>query len=220
MAALVWDESSKKYYETGVSKTVLYPYNSTGNKYDGGVAWNGITGITESPSGAEANKIYADNILYATLRSAEEFGFTITAYTYPDEWAECDGSTSPVEGVFFGQQARKTFGLCYRTEVGNDLTESAGYILHLVYGATASPSERQYQTKNDSPEAIEFSWECETVPVEVTGYKPIAHIQIDSRTADKTKLEALESKLYGSSSGSTTPEMPLPAQVITMMTAG
>lgn len=218
MAALVWDESGKKYYETGVSKVALYPYNSTGNKYDGGVAWNGITGITESPSGAEANKIYADNILYATLRSAEEFGFTITAYTYPDEWAQCDGSTSPVDGVFFGQQARKTFGLCYRTEVGNDLTENAGYILHLVYGATASPSERQYQTKNDSPEAIEFSWECETVPVEVTGYKPIAHIQIDSRTADKAKLEALESKLYGSSSGSTIPEMPLPAEVITMMT--
>lgn len=219
MAALVWDESGKKYYETGISKVALYPYNSTGNKYDGGVAWNGITGITESPSGAEANKIYADNILYATLRSAEEFGFTITAYTYPDEWAECDGSTSPVDGVFFGQQTRKTFGLCYRTEVGNDLTENAGYILHLVYGATASPSERQYQTKNDSPEAIEFSWECETVPVEVTGYKPIAHLQIDSRTADKTKLEALEKTLYGSSTGSTTPEMPLPAAVITAMTA-
>lgn len=219
MAALVWDESGKKYYETGVSKVALYVYNTTNKKYDGGVAWNGITGITESPSGAEANKIYADNILYATLRSAEEFGFTVTAYTYPDEWAECDGSVSPVDGVYFGQQTRKTFGLCYRTEVGNDLTESAGYILHLVYGATASPSERQYQTKNDSPEAIEFSWECETVPVEVTGYKPIAHLQIDSRTADQTKLAALESILYGSGTGSSTPEMPLPAAVITSMTA-
>ena len=216
MAALVWDESGKKFYETGVSKVALYPYNSESKAYDDGVAWNGITGITESPSGAEANKIYADNVLYATLRSAEEFGFTVTAYTYPDEWAECDGSVSPAAGLYFGQQTRKTFGLAYRTEVGNDLTESAGYILHLVYGATASPSERQYQTKNDSPEAIEFSWECETVPVEVTGYKPIAHLQIDSRTADATKLAALEKTLYGDSTTGT-PTLPLPAAVITAL---
>lgn len=216
MAALKWDEAGKKFYETGVSKVALYPYSGTA--YSTGVAWNGVTGLTQRPSGADANKIYADNILYASLRSAEEFAFTVTAYTYPDEWMECDGSVSieKIKGLTLGQQTRKTFGMSYRTEVGNDATEEAGYILHLVYGATASPSERAYKTKNDSPEAIEFSWECETVPVEVTGYRPVAHLQIDSRTADKAKLAELEKKLYGDETSGTA-SLPLPSEVMTIL---
>lgn len=202
MAKLVWDQVSEHFYETGDDHAVVYPYNSTAKAYDKGVAWNGITGITESPSGADENALYADNIKYLSLRAAEDYGMTVTAYTYPDEFAELDGSAFPIPGVRIYQQARKTFGLSYRTVMGND-TESNdyGYKLHLVYGLTASPSERGYSTVNDSPEAIEFSWEMTGVPVAITGYKSSCLVTIDS-TAFKTEeqkalLKALEDVLYG-----------------------
>jgi hypothetical protein len=211
---ITWDETGKRFYETGTDHGVLYPYTS--GKPGTGVAWNGLTGVTESPSGAEATNLYADNIKYLSLRSVEEFGGTIEAYTYPDEWAECDGSAEAVTGVRFGQQTRKVFGLCYRTKIGNDTEfDDYGYKLHLVYGATASPSEKAYQTINDSPEAITFSWEFETTPVDVTNFKPVAHIEIDSTKADATKLAALEDILYGDTD--TEPRLPLPDEVITLM---
>ena len=199
MSKLVWDNTGERLYETGVSKGVLYI--PTGGVYSKGVAWNGLTAVTESPSGAEATPLYADDIKYLNLMSNEEFGCTIEAYTYPDEFAECDGSASLVDGVYIGQQARKTFGFCYRTVLGND-TESNdhGYKLHLVYGCLAAPSEKSYATINDSPEAITFSWEVTTTPVNVTGHKPTACITIDSTKADPTKLAALEAKLYGAES--------------------
>ena len=226
MAKIVWDKTGERLYETGVDHAVLYKYES--GAPGAGVAWNGLTAVTESPSGAEATALYADNIKYVTLRSVEEFGGTIEAYTYPDEFAECDGSVEPVKGVKFGQQTRKVFGLCYRTKIGNDEDfDDHGYKLHLVYGATASPSEKQNQTINDSPEAITLSWEFETSPVAVAGYKPVAHIEIDSTKADAEKLAALEEILYGkdgtdgggSSTGAVDPRLPLPAEVITLMTA-
>ena len=209
MAKLVWDQVSEHLYETGDDHAVVYPYNSQSKAYDKGVAWNGITGITESPSGADENALYADNIKYLSLRAAEEFGMTVTAYTYPDEFAELDGSAFPVEGVRIYQQARKTFGMSYRTIIGND-TESNdyGYKLHLVYGLTASPSERGYATVNDSPEAIEFSWEMTGVPVAITGYKNSCLVTIDSTAfntdAKKAKLKALEDILYGTDGGEVT----------------
>ena len=222
MAKLAWDETGKRLYETGVSKGVLYPIQ-TGNVYTLGVAWNGLTAVSESPSGAEPNDLYADNIKYLSLRSAEDFGATIEAYTYPDEWMQCDGSAEIATGVVVGQQARKLFGLCYRTELGND-TDGVdhGYKLHLIYAATASPSERAYQTINDSPEAITFSWEVTTAPIEVgTGFKPTACITIDSTKADATKLAALEAILYGTDaeggSEGTTARLPLPEEVMTIM---
>ena len=211
---IIWDETGKRFYETGTDHGVLYPYTS-GNPGTG-VAWIGLTGVTESPSGAEATNLYADNIKYLSLRSVEEFGGTIEAYTYPDEWAECDGSAEAVTGVRFGQQTRKVFGLCYRTKIGNDTEfDDYGYKLHLVYGATASPSEKAYQTINDSPEAITFSWEFETTPVDVANFKPVAHIEIDSTKADATKLAALEDILYGDTDAE--PRLPLPDEVITLM---
>ncbi len=211
---ITWDETGKRFYETGTDHGVLYPYTS--GKPGTGVAWNGLTGVTESPSGAEATNLYADNIKYLSLRSVEEFGGTIEAYTYPDEWAECDGSAEAATGVRFGQQTRKVFGLCYRTKIGNDTEfDDYGYKLHLVYGATASPSEKAYQTINDSPEAITFSWEFETTPVDVTNFKPVAHIEIDSTKADTTKLAALEDILYGDTDAE--PRLPLPDEVITLM---
>lgn len=211
---ITWDETGKRFYETGTDHGVLYPYTS--GKPGTGVAWNGLTGVTESPSGAEATNLYADNIKYLSLRSVEEFGGTIEAYTYPDEWAECDGSAEAVTGVRFGQQTRKVFGLCYRTKIGNDTEfDDYGYKLHLVYGATASPSEKAYQTINDSPEAITFSWEFETTPVDVANFKPVAHIEIDSTKADATKLAALEDILYGDTDAE--PRLPLPDEVITLM---
>lgn len=216
-----WDETGKRFYETGTDHGVLYPYSS-GTPGEG-VAWNGLTAVTESPSGAEATNLYADNIKYLALRSVEEFGGTIEAYTYPDEWAECDGSAEAAQGVRFNQQTRKVFGLCYRTRIGNDTDfDDHGYKLHLVYGATASPSEKAYQTVNDSPEAVTFSWEFETTPVDVTGFKPVAHVEIDSTKADATKLAALEEILYGKdgTTGSTTgvaPRLPLPAEIATLM---
>lgn len=215
MPKLTWDASGERLYETGVKQGVLYVMNS--NSYGNGVAWNGLTAITESPSGAESTPLYADDIKYLDLRSTEEFGATIEAYTYPDEFAACDGSASLADGVNIGQQARKMFGLCYRTTVGNDTDGTDhGYKLHLIYGATASPSEKAYETINDSPEAITFSWEITTTPVSVTGFKPTASITIDSTKADPTCLAALEEKLYGGES--TEPTLPLPDEVKTIMT--
>ena len=215
MCKIVWDKTGDRLYETGVKQGVLYVMNS--NVYGNGVAWNGLTAITESPSGAESTPLYADDIKYLDLRSTEEFGATIEAYTYPDEFAACDGSASLADGVSIGQQARKMFGLCYRTTVGNDTDGTDhGYKLHLIYGATASPSEKAYETINDSPEAITFSWEITTTPVSVTGFKPTASITIDSTKADPTCLAALEEKLYGGES--TEPTLPLPDEVKTIMT--
>lgn len=218
MAMLEWDKTGEHLYETGIDRGVLYVQES--GTYPTGVAWNGLISVSESPSGAEANAVYADNIKYLSLMSAEEFGATIEAYTYPDEFMECDGSATLVEGVTVGQQSRKTFGMCYRTKLGNDVDlDEHGYKIHIIYGATASPSEKGYQTISDSPEAITFSWEVSTVPVNVTGMKPTASLVIDSTKADPTKLEALEKILYGSEEGDG-PRLPLPDEIKTLMTAG
>lgn len=215
MSKIVWDKTGERYYETGVEKGVLYP--QVGGAYPKGVAWNGLTAVTESPSGAEPTALYADNIKYLNLMSNEEFGATIEAYTYPDEFAECDGSAELAEGVRVGQQTRKTFGMSYVTRKGND-TEGTdhGYIIHLIYGALAAPSEKAYATINDSPEAITFSWEVSTTPVEVAGMKPTACITIDSTKVDGTKLQALEAKLYGGDEPDASPTLPLPAEIATI----
>jgi len=216
MTAIVWDSAGERFFETGIDRGVLYPMDALG-EYPLGVAWNGLVSITESPSGAEASPLYADNMKYLTLISAEEFGLTIEAITYPDEFGECDGSAEPVTGVKLGQQNRKQFGLCYRSKLGNDVDgQDHGYKLHLVYGCQAAPSERAYQTVNESPEAITFSWEVTTTPPAVTGYKPTACITIDSTKADSAKLAALELILYGDAA--VDPELPLPDDVITAMT--
>lgn len=213
MAKIIWDAVGEKFYETGTSKGVLYPQDASGT-YPNGVAWNGLTAITESPGGAENTDLYADDIKYGTLRSAETFGATIEAYTYPDEFAQCDGSVEVSDGVYLGQQARLPFGFTYVTQVGNDTasTSDDGYKLHLVYNATAAPSEKAYQTINDSPEAITFSWEISTTPIECAGHKPVSTITIDSLKADKEKLAALEKKLYGDETAE--PMLPLPNEVI------
>lgn len=217
MAKLVFDESGKRFYETGVSKGVLYVQDASG-AYPQGVAWNGLTAVNEAPSGAEATPLYADDIKYLELRSAEEFGATIEAYTYPDEFEQCDGSAELAEGVVIGQQARKAFGLCYKTIVGNDIQgNDFGYKLHLIYGATAAPSEKAYATVNDSPEAVTFSWEVTCTPVEVEGFKPTATVVIDSRKVDAEKLAALEAKLYGTESEEA--QLPLPAEIAAMFKA-
>lgn len=216
MTVIVWDESGKRYYETGIDHGVLYPIDPTG-VYPMGYAWNGLVSVTESPSGAEPSPLYADNIKYLTLVSAEEFGATIEAYTYPVEFGVCDGSAEAADGVMLGQQARKQFGLCYRTLLGNDIDgQDYGYKLHLIYGALAAPSEKAYQTINESPEAITFSWEVTTTPVMVTDFKPTSAITIDSKLADPTKLAALLLILYGTAS--LMPKLPLPDEVITLMT--
>lgn len=216
MAKIVWDQTGERLYETGVKNGVLYI--PTSGVYSKGVAWNGLTAVTESPSGAEATAIYADDIKYLSLMSAEEFGATIEAYTYPEEFAECDGSAALATGVYIGQQTRKTFGLSYRTVVGNDTEgNDHGYKLHLIYGAMAAPSEKAYATINDSPEAITFSWEVTTTPVSVDGFKPTASITIDSTKADPTKLAALEAILYGDEK--TEPRLPLPDEIATLMAA-
>lgn len=214
MSKLVWDATGERLYETGVKMGVLYVQSE--GAYPKGVAWNGLTSVTESPSGAEATPLYADDIKYLNLMSTEEFGASIEAYMYPDEFAECDGSAALASGVYIGQQPRKTFGLCYRTILGND-TESNdyGYKLHLIYGALAAPSEKAYATVNDSPEAITFSWELSTTPVNVTDHKPTASIVIDSTKCDKTKLAALEAILYGSESEEA--RLPLPDEIATLM---
>lgn len=218
MTKLIWDVVGKRLYETGVKNGVLYPQDSGGN-YPLGVAWNGLASISESPSGAEASPIYADDTKYLNLISAEEFGATIEAYTYPDEFGECDGSAEIATGVLAGQQTRKAFGLCYRTSLGNDVDgDSYGYKLHLIYGAKAAPSEKAYQTINDSPEAITFSWEISTVPVAVTGFKPTASLVIDSTKVDATTLATLEDMLYGATGAD--PYLPLPDAIAALFAAG
>lgn len=211
MSRLVWDETSKRFYETGIKRGVLYPQNAVG-LYPLGVPWNGLSAMTESPSGAEPTPVYADDAKYLNLMSAEEFGATLEAYTYPDEFAVCDGQGVMSNGVVIGQQKRKAFGLCYRTVLGNDVDgEDYGYKLHLVYGALAAPSEKAYQSISDSPEAITLSWEITTTPVEVTGFKPTASLTIDSTKVDAAKLAILENILYGTTESD--PRLPLPDEV-------
>lgn len=217
MAVITWDETGKRFYETGVDHGVLYPISETG-KYTPGVAWNGLTALTETPEGAEIEDLYADNIKYLSLLSAETFGGTIEAYTYPDEFMECDGSKELSAGVVAYQQTRKTFGLCYRTILGNDVDgNDKGYKLHLIYGCKASVSERAYSTINDSPEAITFSWEFKSTPVTIAreGFKPTSCIIIDSTKVAKEKMTLLENKLYGDVS--TEPELPLPDEVLSII---
>lgn len=215
MPKLTWDNTGERFYETGVKQGVLYP-QATGGLYPKGVAWNGLTAVTESPSGAESTPLYADDIKYLNLMSAEEYGATIEAYTYPEEFAACDGSASLATGVSIGQQPRKAFGFCYRTVLGNDTDGTDyGYKLHIVYGALAAPSEKAYATINDSPEAITFSWEVTTTPVAVNGFKPTASITIDSTKADSTKLAELEGILYGSESEDA--RLPLPDEIAEIM---
>lgn len=212
MSKLVWDQTGERLYETGVDHGVLYIPNGVG-AYPAGFAWNGLTTVTESPSGADATPLYADNIKYLNLVSAEQFGATIEAYTYPEEFGQCDGTARPQPGVSIGQQSRKSFGLSYRTRVGNDIEGTdLGYKLHLVYGALAAPSEKAYATINDSPEAITFSWQVTTTSVDVPGYKPAAQMTIDSTQVDATALASLETILYGSSGVDA--RLPLPAEVL------
>ena len=214
MSKLVWDQTGERLYETGVKQGVLYP-QAEGGTYPKGYAWNGLISVTESPSGAESSPLYADDIKYLNLLSNEEFGATIEAYTYPDEFAQCDGSANIATGVSIGQQARKSFGLCYRTVLGNDVdSNDYGYKLHIIYGGMASPSEKGYSTINDSPEAITFSWEVTTTPVSVNGFKPTASVTIDSTKVNKDKLAALEAILYGSESGEA--RLPLPDEIATL----
>ena len=216
MSKIVWDAIGEHTFETGVRNGVLYLKDAEG-AYDTGVAWNGLISVSESPEGAEPTDLYADDIKYLTMMSAENFKATIEAYTYPDEFEECDGSATIANGVVIGQQTRKPFGLCYRTAIGNDTDGNEhGYKLHIVYGCQASPSEKQYSTVNDSPEAITFSWEVNTTPVNVTGKKPTATLVIDSTKADKAKLTALETILYGAEA--TEPRLPLPDEIATLMT--
>ena len=218
MSKITWDNAGERYYETGVKMGVLYPMQDDG-KYSKGVAWNGLTAVTESPSGAEATALYADDIKYLNLMSNEEFGATVEAYTYPDEFAECDGSAALATGVMLGQQKRKTFGLCYRTTLGNDVAgNDYGYKLHLIYGCLAAPSEKAYSSINDSPEAITFSWEISTTPVSVTGFKPTSQITIDSTKVDETQLKTLEDMLYGGESAEA--KLPLPDEVAGIFTQG
>lgn len=196
MAKLTWDDTGKRFYETGVDQGVLYVRDSNG-AYPLGVPWNGLINVTESPEGAEPNAQYADNMKYVNIQSTEEFKATIEAFTYPEEFAECDGSAQPKPGAFIGQQERKTFGLVYRTKIGNDLTQEAGYKLHLVWGAVAAPSEKAYATINDSPEPTTFSWEITTTPVNVTGYLPTSTMTLDSIELGSVKMAAIEAKLFG-----------------------
>ena len=218
---LVFDKAGERYYETGTDRGVLYPWDDSTNGYGTGVVWNGLISVNESPGGAEATDMYADNIKYASLRSAETFGATIEAYQSPAEFDVCDGSAEVVPGVFIGQQNRKAFGFAYRTMVGSDTTSAdENYKLHLIYGATASPSEKAYGTINDSPDAITLSWEIETTPVEVPNYKPTASMVIDSRTVAADKLKKLEDILYGTDTESSTePRLPLPSEVISIMSS-
>lgn len=227
MSKLIWDAIGDRLYETGIDQGVLYPVSN--GAYPKGYAWNGLTNISESPSGAEQTALYADNIKYLTLTSAEEFGLTIEAYTYPDEWEECDGTATLADGVKIGQQARKKFGLCYRTKIGNDVDGDAhGYKLHLVYGCSASPSERGYSTVNDSPEAITFSWTVTTTPVTLENHSPVSLITIDSTKVNETKLTSFLDIIYGTNGGGssvapvggTDPRLPLPDEVQRHFAAG
>lgn len=217
MAKLVWDQTGERFYETGVKNGVLYP-QSTGGTYPKGVAWNGLTAVTQSPSGAEASPLYADDIKYLNLYSTEEFAATVEAYTYPDEFAECDGSAELATGVSIGQQSRKSFGMVYKTVLGNDVDNNKhGYKIHIIYGAMAAPSEKAYATINDSPEAITFSWELSTTPVSVDGFNPTSYLEIDSTKVESTKLAALEAKLFGDENNEAT--LPLPDEIKALVTA-
>ena len=222
MSKIVWDKTGERLYETGVDRGVLYVQSN--GTYPNGVAWNGLTAVTESPSGAEATPLYADNIKYLNLMSAEDFGCTIEAYTYPEEFAQCDGSAELAAGVTIGQQTRKPFGLSYRTKIGNDAAGNEfGYKLHLIYGGLAAPSEKAYSSINDSPEATTFSWEVSTTPVSVDGHSPTASITIDSTKVEPTKLKALEDILYGKDGDGASgaePRLPLPSEIATLFTAG
>lgn len=217
---LTWHNNGDNEFEAGVSDVALYVMNNNGT-YGTGIAWNGVTAINENPSGADATDLYADNVKYATLRSAEKFGFTIEAYTYPDEWAECDGSAEASPGVYLGQQNRKAFGLVYKTKIGDDTHPGMdkGFKLHIVYKCTASPSGRGYTTINENPDAISMSWEATSTPIPVSGYKDCSTITIDSTKADSTKLTALLEKFYGDENGTNTPSLIDPATVISSLAA-
>lgn len=216
MSKLAWDETGKRFYEAGADRGVLYKYNSKLSNYGEGVAWSGLTNVSQSPSGAESSPMYADNIKYANLKSNEDFGGTIEAYTYPDEFAECDGSAEIAPGVNIGQQNRTKFGFSYRTKIGNDVDGiEHGYKIHLVYGAEANPSEKSYATINESPEAITLSWEFSTTPVNVSGFKPTSHVEIDSTKTTAEKIKALEDILYGTEEVAA--RLPLPDEVATLM---
>lgn len=215
MAKLVWNEAGKRLYETGVDRGVLYVSDGSGG-YQKGVVWNGLVSVNESPSGAEATPLYAGNVKYVELMSNEEFGASIEAYTYPEEFEQCDGSAELADGITIGQQPRKSFGLCYRTKIGNDTAgDEHGYKIHLIYGAKAAPTEKSYTTINDSPEAITFSWEITTTPIEVAGHKPTATLTIDSTKVTPTALTAIETKLYGDTSGEAT--LPTPAEILALI---
>ena len=215
MAKLVWNEAGKRLYETGVDRGVLYVSDGNG-RYQKGVVWNGLVSVNESPSGAEATPLYAGNVKYVELMSNEEFGASIEAYTYPEEFEQCDGSAELADGITIGQQPRKSFGLCYRTKIGNDTAgDEHGYKIHLIYGAKAAPTEKSYTTINDSPEAITFSWEITTTPIEVAGYKPTATLTIDSTKVTPTALTAIETKLYGDTTGEAT--LPTPAEILALI---
>ena len=215
MSKIKWDETGQKLYETGIDRGVLYPQDNTGN-YPKGVAWNGLISVSENPTGAEPTPLYADNIKYLNLMSVEEFGATIEAYTYPDEFEACDGTATLGTGVTIGQQPRKLFGLAYRTLVGNDVDmEDYGYKIHLVYGAQASPSDKSYQTINDSPDAVTFSWEVSTTPVAIDGHKATASVVIDSTKIEASKLEAIEKILYGDED--TVGRLPTPSEIKTLL---
>lgn len=215
MAKLVWNEAGKRLYETGVDRGVLYVSDGNG-RYQKGVVWNGLVSVNESPSGAEATPLYAGNVKYVELMSNEEFGASIEAYTYPEEFEQCDGSAELADGITIGQQPRKSFGLCYRTKIGNDTAgDEHGYKIHLIYGAKAAPTEKSYTTINDSPEAITFSWEITTTPIEVAGHKPTATLTIDSTKITPTALTAIETKLYGDTTGEAT--LPTPAEILALI---
>ncbi len=225
MSKLIWDKSGDRFWETGVSKGVLFPMSSTPGTYSDGVAWNGLVNVTQSPTGAEPNALYADNIKYLNLMSVEELEASVEAYTYPDEFAECDGSATIAQGAKIGQQTRKMFALSFQTKIGNDLNPELGYKIHIIYGCLASPSEKSHDSVNDSPEAMTFSWDLTTTPVAVSGFKPTASIEIDSTKTDATKLAALELILYGTDA-TTEPvaaavpaRLPLPEEIITILGA-
>ena len=217
MARLIWDEVGQRFFETGVKNGVLYVQDNDGS-YKNGVVWNGLTAVTESPSGAEETPLYADDVKYLTLRSAEQFGATVEAYTYPEEFEQCDGSAAIANGVTIGQQARRAFGLCYRTSVGNDIQgQNYSYKLHLIYGCTVAPSEKSYSTINDNPEAITFSWELSTVPVPVDGFSPTASLVIDASKVDEGKMQLLEDALFGDESNEA--KLLLPNEIMELLKA-
>lgn len=215
MSRLIWDAIGEKFYEMGTKMGVLYPMKEDGS-YENGVAWNGLTAVTESPSGAEETKLYADDIKYASLRSAEEYDYTIEAYTYPEEWEPCDGSAQVATGVTIGQQKRKGFGFSWVTTVGNDVSDEVGKKIHIAWNSTASPSEKSYASINDSPDAITFSWECSTSPVNVSGFRPTSHMEIDCSKLKAATVKAIEDKLWGTENAEAT--LPTPEEIITIVT--